>query len=85
MIRDSFNSTPELPAPPQQTLFEHFRQAVFSNMKGAGEVQIFDIDPSEDAQSMSIFERDEGKEYLELFMKDKLLDYENRSTNEVEA
>ena len=80
-----FNSTPELPAPPQQILFEHFRQAVLANMKGAGAVQIFDIDPSEDAQTMSIFERDEGKDYLELFMKDKLLDCENRNTNEVGA
>ena len=78
-----FNSTPELPAPPQQILFEHFRQAVLANMKGAGGVQIFDIDPSEDAQTMSIFEKDEGKDYLELFMKDKLLNYENRNAKEV--
>src|SRR5438876_8002592 len=72
-----FNSTPELPAPPPQFLLEHFRQAVLANMKGAGKVQVYDIEPSEDAQSMSVFEGGEGKDYLELFMRDKLLEYSN--------
>jgi hypothetical protein len=80
-----FDSTPELPAPPPQFLLEHFRQAVLANMKGAGKVQVYDIDPSEDAQSMSVFERGEGKDYLEAFMQNKLLNLENGSTNEVEV
>ena len=31
------------------------------------------MDPSEDLQSMSVFEGGEGKEYLELYMSEKLL------------
>ena len=80
-----FTSTAQLPAPPQALLFEHFRQAVLANMKGAGKVKIYDIDPSEDAQSMSVFESGEGKEYLELYMSDKLLgSSETAETNEAE-
>ena len=67
-----FTPTPDLPAPPPAFLMEHFRQAVLANMKGAGKVQVYDIDPSEDSQTMSIFESGEGKEYLEGFMMDKL-------------
>ena len=76
-----FNSTPERPAPSQPLLLEHFRQAVFANMKGAGKVQIYDIDPNEDAQAMSIFEEGEGKEYLELFMSNKLLGSEDEDAS----
>jgi hypothetical protein len=76
-----FNSTPELPAPPPEILMEHFRQAVLANMKGAGKVQTYDIDPSEDAQSMSIFEGGEGKQYLELYLEDKLLNLESFNTS----
>jgi len=72
-----FNATPDLPVPLQQLLLEHFHQAVLANMKSAGKVQIYDIDPSEDAQTMSVFEGGEGKDYLELFMRDKLLEYSN--------
>ena len=68
-----FTSTDQLPAPPTEFLLEHFRQAVLANMKGAGKVKIYDIDPSEDSQSMSVFESGEGKEYLELYMSEKLL------------
>jgi hypothetical protein len=78
-----FNSTPELPAPPPVILMEHFRQAILANMKGAGKVQIYDIDPSEDAQSMSTFEGGEGKEFLELHLRDKLLSSESFNTNKV--
>lgn len=77
------NSTPDLPAPPFQFLMEHFRQAVLANMKGAGKVQVYDIDPSEDAQSMSIFEEGEGKEYLETYLGNKLLGHENSNANKV--
>lgn len=81
-----FTSTAELPAPPREFLFEHFRQAVLANMKGAGKVKVYDIDPNEDAQSMSIFESGEGKEFLELFLSEKLLTKsETVKTNEVGA
>ena len=59
-----FNSTPELPAPPQALIYEHFKQAVLANMKGAGQPRNFDFDPTEDAQNMSVFESGEGKEWL---------------------
>jgi hypothetical protein len=78
-----FNPTPELPAPPPQILMEHFRQAVLANMKGAGKVQIYDIDPSEDAQTMSLFEDGDGKDYLEQLMENKLLDSQYSNTNKV--
>lgn len=85
-VHVQFTSTAQLPAPPQELLFEHFRQAVLANMKGAGKVKIYDIDPSEDARSMSIFESGEGKEYLELYMSEKLLtNSETVKTNEVGA
>ena len=77
-----FNNTPDLPAPPPQLLMEHFRQAVLANMKGAGKVQIYDIDPSDDAQSMSTFEQGEGKDYLELFLTDKLLNAQYATGND---
>jgi hypothetical protein len=78
-----FNATLENPAPCPEFLMEHFRQAVLANMKGAGKVQVYDIDPSEDAQNMSVFQEGEGKEFLELYMKDKLLGFENRNANGV--
>jgi hypothetical protein len=73
-----FTPTPGLPAPPDVILLEHFRQAVLANMKGAGKVQVYDIDPSEDAQNMSVFEGGEGKEYLEGLLAEKLLAHEVR-------
>ena len=72
-----FNSSTDLPGPPQRLLYEHFKQAVLANMKGAGQPRDLDFDPSEDAQTMSVFEGGEGKDYLELFMRDKLLEYSN--------
>jgi hypothetical protein len=78
-----FNSTPELPSPPPQVLMEHFRQAVLANMKGAGKVQIYDIDPGEDSQTMSTFEDGEGKDYFELLIEDKLLGSLHSNTNKV--
>ena len=44
-----FNSTLDLPAPLPQILLEYFRQVILANMKGARKVQIYDINPSEDA------------------------------------
>ena len=80
-----FISTPELPAPPQQFIMEHFRQAVLANMKGAGKVRIYDIDPSEDGQTMSVFEKGEGKEFLELYMEDRLIGSQQSNTNKVDV
>jgi len=48
-------------------------------MKGAGKVQIYDIDPSEDPQDMSVLEVGEGKEYFEGFLTEKLLNREARN------
>ena len=80
-----FGSLPDLPAPSSQFLMEHFRQAVLANMKGAGKVQVYDIDPSEDAQSMSVFEGGEGKDYLEAYLQNKLLQREDGNVNEVKV
>jgi len=64
---------------------EHFRQAVLANMKGAGKVRVYDIDPSEDSQTMSIFESGEGKDYLEGFLMDKLRSRETDNERSVEV
>src|SRR5947207_12076890 len=71
-----FNSTPDLPAPPPVFLYEHFKQAVLANMKGAGQLRDLDFDPTEDAQSMSMFETGSGKEWLETRLADELAPYE---------
>ena len=71
-----FNSTADLPAPATEFFVDHFRQAVFANMKGAGKVTVYDYDPTDDAQNMSIFEGGEGKAYLEDLMKKKLVGHE---------
>ena len=68
-----FTSTPDLPAPAPEFFVDHFRQAVFANMKGAGKVTVYDYDPTDDAQNMSVFEGGEGKEFLEQFMLKKLM------------
>jgi hypothetical protein len=68
-----FNSTPELPSPPQALIYEHFRQAVLANMKGAGQPRNFDFDPTEDAQDMSVFESGEGKDWIETALADRLV------------
>lgn len=65
-----FNSTP--PAPPQALLYEHFKQAVLANMRGAGQPQDLEFDPSDDAHAMSTFERGEGKKWLEARLSGKL-------------
>jgi len=70
-----FNSTPDLPSPPLIFLYEHFKQAVLANMKGAGQPRDFDFDPTEDAQQMSIFENGFGKQWFETRLVDKLLPY----------
>ena len=67
-----FNTTAELPAPPQALIYEHFKQAVLANMKGGGQPRNFDFDPTEDAQNMSVFESGEGKDWFETALADKL-------------
>lgn len=71
-----FNSTAELPAPPQALLYQHFRQAVLANMRGAGQPCDLDFDPQEDAQNMSVFEKEAGKEWFETLIADKLASYD---------
>lgn len=67
-----FNSTPDLPAPPREFIYEHFKQAVLANMRGAGQPANFDFDPTEDAQNMSVFQSGEGKEWFETVLADRL-------------
>jgi hypothetical protein len=77
-----FNATADLPAPAIQFFVDHFRQAVFANMKGAGKVTVYDHDPTDDAQNMSVFEGGEGKEYLEGFLMKKLVSHETSNHNQ---
>lgn len=67
-----FNNYPTLPAPPAALLFEHFKQAVLANMKGAGKIPFLDYDPSEDSQGLDAFEGREGKVLMETVMMEKL-------------
>ena len=71
-----FNSTPENPAPPHAFIYEHYKQAVLANIKGAGQPRDFDFDPEEDAQKMSSFEAGAGKDWLETFLANKLAPHE---------
>jgi hypothetical protein len=75
-----FASTPALPAPPQRLLYEHFKQAVLANMKGAGQPRDLDFDPNEDAQTMSVFEIGSGKEWFETKIAEKLAPYDGNCT-----
>jgi hypothetical protein len=68
----NFNSTAENPRPPRRLLFEHYKQAVLANMKGAGQPRDLEFDPSDDAHAMSTFESGEGKEWLEGRLLNKL-------------
>ena len=67
-----FTNTAELPAPPARLLFEHFKQAVLANMRGAGEIPLLNYDPKQDSQIMDVFESGTGKMYLETFLLDGL-------------
>ena len=57
-----FNMKSDLFPPPQGLLYEHFKQAVLANMKGAEQPRDFDYDGTEDAQNMSVFKSRSGKE-----------------------
>jgi hypothetical protein len=67
-----FNNSPTLPAPPAALLYEHFKQAVLANMKGAGKVPFLDFDPDEDSRSLATFDNPEGKIVIEQVMMNKL-------------
>ena len=67
-----FNSTVDNPAPPRALIYEHFKQAVLANMKGAGQAPELEFDPTDDAQSMSTFEHGEGKSWFENRLLNKL-------------
>ena len=71
-----FNSAFDLEAPPQRFLYEHFKQAVLANMKGAGQPRDLDFDSTEDAQSMPCFESGFGKEWFETKLADRLAPYD---------
>jgi hypothetical protein len=60
------------PEPPREILFEHFKQCVLANVRGAGAVTVYDFDPDEHAQRMVVFEEGEGKIWLETRLNDKL-------------
>jgi len=46
-------------------------------MKGAGLPRDLDFDPTDDAQSMAVFEKGAGKEWLETRLADKLSHFES--------
>jgi len=66
-----FNPNPK--NPPYALLWEHFKQAVLANMRGAGQVPKLDYDETEDAQSMSVFEKGDGKGWFERRLADQLV------------
>ena len=71
-----FNDLPDLPAPPPACLYEHFKQAVLANMKGAGMVPHLDFDPDEDSRSLATFDGEEGKIAFEALMENRLHGYD---------
>ena len=68
-----FNPTEDLPAPPRAFIFEHFKQAVLANMRGAGQAPNLDFDTTQDSQNMAVFESGHGKEWLERELAGKLV------------
>lgn len=66
-----FNNPAENPAPPTAFLYEHFKQAVLANMKGAGKVPFLDYDPSQEGDGLSYLD-DEETERLETLVWTRL-------------
>jgi len=60
-----FQGTDVLPAPPVAFIYEHFKQAVLANMKGAGQIPDLDFDRTENSRNMAVLESGPGKEWLE--------------------
>ena len=67
-------ATAGLPPPPRAFLYEHFRQAVLANMRGAGAIPDLDFDKDEDARDMGRLEGGDGKEWLETVFADQLME-----------
>ena len=77
-------ATAGLPPPPRAFLYEHFRQAVLANMRGAGAIPDLDFDKDEDARDMVRLEEGDGKAWLETFFADQLMeDAEDAEDSEV--
>jgi hypothetical protein len=68
-----FTPTPENPAPPQAFIYEHFKQAVLANMRGAGQIPKLDYDETDDSQSMATFESGDGKQWFETVLANRLI------------
>jgi hypothetical protein len=52
---------PNLKNLPFALIWELFKQAVLANMRGAGQMPNLDYEETEDAQSISVFEKGDGK------------------------
>jgi len=76
-LRAQFTPNDDLPPPTVEFFIYHFRQAVLANMKGTRKVTVYYYEPTDDAQSMSVFVTGEGKEYFEGFLEKKLLDHDH--------
>ena len=68
-----FPANDDLSSPPVAFIYEHFKQAVLANMRGAGQAPNFDFDPTEDSQNMAVFESGNGKDWLERELAGKLI------------
>jgi len=68
-----FQATDDLPAPSVAFIFEHFRQAVLANMRGAGQAPDLHFDSTEDGQNMAVFESGSGKAWFERELEGKLI------------
>lgn len=69
-----FKPAPENPAPPLEVfIWEHFKQAVLVNVRGAGQIRKLDYDKTCDAQSMTIFESGDWKPWFEKRLAEKLV------------
>ena len=76
----------ENPAPARALLEDHFRQAVLANMRGSGESRDLDYDKYEHSRSMETFESGGGKQWLEIFLADRLIpDVDGRQATEIPA
>lgn len=60
------------PEPPREILYEHFKQCVLTNVRGAGTVTVQDVDSDEHALRMNVFEKGERKIRLKTRLSDKL-------------
>lgn len=66
--------TAGLPPPPRAFLYEHFRQAVLANMRGADTIPNLDFNKEEEARDMVRLGEGDGKDSLETFLADQLVE-----------